>query len=253
MNGIHAIEFVNVTKKFGEQTVLDNLNFEIIKGKITTILGFSGSGKSTILKHILKLLDPTLGEINVLGKSLTGLTRVQERDLRKRFGVLFQYAALFDSLTAIQNVAFPLIEFTKMTPEERHSKCVQLLDSVGLKKESYHKMPAELSGGMRKRVGLARALALDPEILLYDEPTTGLDPITTKMVNELIYSTAKNYKTRDLTSVIISHDIKATLDISDYVAFLDRGKIVEYSPVEKFVKTDHPTVKTFLELTGVKV
>lgn len=241
----YAIECKNLTKKFGEDTILNDLSFKVPAGKITTILGYSGAGKSTLLKHILGLLQPSSGEIHVLGNNLATLSDFEIRDFRKNFGMLFQYAALFDSLTTFQNIAFPMKEFTRLKPHEIEKKVTNLIDAVGLKKESTHRLPSELSGGMRKRVGLARALALSPTVMLYDEPTTGLDPITTKMVNDLIRDTNKD----GLTSVIISHDIQATLKISDYIAFLDKGKVIEYCDTESFKKTQHPIIKQFLELT----
>lgn len=235
----------HVTKKFGEQTVLDDLNFEVYEGKITTILGFSGAGKSTLIKHILGIYHPTSGVIKVMERELAKMSDLEIREFRQVFGVLFQYAALFDSFSAEENVSFPLREFTKLSDQEISQKSQDLLRSVGLDEVAFSKLPSELSGGMRKRVGLARALALSPKIILYDEPTTGLDPITTSMVNDLIVSTAKQF---NVTSLIISHDIKATLKISDYVAFLERGKIVEYSTVENFKKSTHPKVVKFLNL-----
>lgn len=243
-----AVSAKNLTKEFGAHTVLNNLNFDIPPGKITTILGFSGAGKSTLLKHILGLHLPTSGSIEVLGKNLSQLEEVELREFRQQFGMLFQYAALFDSMTTFGNVAFPLREFTKLSEEEIKEKVHQLLHSVGLQEISYDKLPSELSGGMRKRVGLARALALSPKIMLYDEPTTGLDPITTKMVNDLIVDTGEKHKERELTSIIISHDVKATLEISDYVAFLNRGNIVEYLPAKDFAKSDNPLVQEFINL-----
>lgn len=243
-----AISLQNVTKKFGEHTILENLNFDIQKNKITTILGFSGAGKSTLLKHILGVVKPTHGSVVVLGQDLSELDEYEKRDFRRNFGMLFQYAALFDSMTTVENVAFPLKEFTKLSPQEIRQKAESLLIAVGLKPESFNKLPSELSGGMRKRVGLARALALSPHIMLYDEPTTGLDPITTKMVNDLIVETAKINREQGLTTVIISHDVRATLEISDYVAFLDRGRIVEYLPVDQFKNSEHPIVREFLRL-----
>ncbi len=243
-----AISIKNVTKKFGEHTILNDLSFDIARNKITTILGFSGAGKSTLLKHILGIMRPTSGSVTVLGNDLSTLNKVELREFRRNFGMLFQYAALFDSFTAAENVAFPLREFTKMSETEIISKVKDLLLSVGIKEESFNKLPAELSGGMRKRVGLARGLALSPGIMLYDEPTTGLDPITTKMVNDLIVETATQHQGREMTSVIISHDVKATLEISDYIAFLDRGKIIEYLPVEKFKHSENPLVQEFLRL-----
>lgn len=243
-----AVSFKNVTKTFGQHTILNNLNFDIARGKITTILGFSGAGKSTMMKHILGLLNPTEGTVSVLGNNLSELTSMELREFRKNFGMLFQYAALFDSFTASGNVAFPLKEFTKMTASQIDQRVKELLESVGLQEVSHDKLPSELSGGMRKRVGLARALALSPQIMLYDEPTTGLDPITTKMVNDLITETSENHKDIQLTSIIISHDIKATLEISDFIAFLDRGNIVEYLPAKDFKNSEHPLVKEFINL-----
>jgi phospholipid/cholesterol/gamma-HCH transport system ATP-binding protein len=243
-----AISLKNVTKKFGEQIILNGLSFDIPRNKITTILGFSGAGKSTLLKHVLGIIEPSEGIVEILGQDLSKLSKVELREFRRNFGMLFQYAALFDSFTAEENVAFPLQEFTAMTKAEMMERSHQLLVSVGIKPESFKKLPSELSGGMRKRVGLARALALSPHIMLYDEPTTGLDPITTKMVNNLIVDTAKTNQSREMTSVIISHDVKATLEISDYVAFLDRGTIIEYLPVNEFKNSTNPLVQEFLRL-----
>ena len=244
-----AVSIKNLTKVFGDNhTVLNDLSFDIPKNKITTILGFSGAGKSTLLKHILGLMQPTSGVIEVLGYDLASLSKVELREFRTNFGMLFQYAALFDAFTAAGNVAFPLREFTDLTKSEIDQKVKDLLDSVSIVPEALGKLPSELSGGMRKRVGLARALALSPQIMLYDEPTTGLDPITTKMVNDLIVETGQRHKERGLTSIIISHDVRATLEISDYVAFLDHGNIVEYLPAKEFAKSDHHLVKRFIEL-----
>lgn len=241
-----AISIQNLTKVFGSQKILNNLSFDIKKGKITTILGFSGAGKSTLLKHILGLLAPTEGMISVLGKNLNLFDDMEKREFRRNFGMLFQYAALFDSFTTYENVAFPLREFTTYDEKMIQERVHELLLSVSISEESFQKYPSQLSGGMRKRVGLARALALRPAIMLYDEPTTGLDPITTHKVNDLIAETS--HKNKGMTSVIISHDIKATLKISDYIAFLDRGRIVEYAATNEFIKSTQPLVMEFLEL-----
>lgn len=243
-----VIHLKNLTKSYGEDVILKGLNFEVPKNKIVTILGFSGAGKSTLLKHILGLVKPTSGSISILGQDLAAIDEDELRGFRQNFGMLFQYAALFDSLSAFENVAFPLREFTKMSEAEIVIKVHDLLRSVGLKENSYKKIPSELSGGMRKRVGLARGLALNPRIMLYDEPTTGLDPITTKMVNDLILQMAEINKDRGMTSVIISHDVKASLEISDFVAFLDRGNIVEYLPASGFSKSENELVKRFINL-----
>lgn len=246
MTSENIISFKNVTKKYGSQTILDDLNFEIKKNKITTILGFSGAGKSTLLKHILGLSAPTKGEIICLGQKITQLDDFSLKEFRRNFGMVFQYAALFDSLTAVENVDFPLNEFTTLSIEERFSRASSLLTSVGITENSFNKYPSELSGGMRKRVGLARALALSPTIMLYDEPTTGLDPITTKMVNRLIVDTAINNKEKGLTSIIISHNIESSLKISDFIAFLDNGKIIENLPASEFKNSKVPIIQEFL-------
>ena len=171
------------------------------------------------------------------------------RNFRTNFGMSFQYSALFDSMTNFDNVAFPMREFTKMTKQEVEQKVLGLMEDVGLEEHAFYKLPSEISGGMRKRVGLARALALEPKVMLYDEPTTGLDPITTHMVDDLIRSTHQKNAHIPMTTVIISHDIAATLRISDYVAFLELGRVVEHSTVEDFKKSQNPTIRKFLELS----
>lgn len=242
----YVVECKEVVKDFGEHRILNHLNLKVPKGKITTILGFSGAGKSTLLKHLLGLLIPTEGEVKVFGIDVKGLSKVDLREFRTRFGMLFQYAALFDSMTTFENIAFPLKEFTKLNKKQIEERVYSLLDSVALEHDSAFKLPSELSGGMRKRVGLARALALQPDIMLYDEPTTGLDPITTKMVNDLILNTSHNIE--GLTSIVISHDVKASLRISDYVAFLEKGQVVEFLPVDEFKATTNPIIRKFLDL-----
>lgn len=242
-----AIIFKNVTKKYGDAVVLNNLSFGIPAGKVTTILGFSGAGKSTLMKHILGLVKPTSGKIVTLGQDMDELTDLQLREFRRNFGMVFQYAALFDNLSSFENIAFPLREFTKLKESEIKEKVTNLIKEVGLGPEATSRLPSELSGGMRKRVGLARALALEPKIMLYDEPTSGLDPISTQMVCELIVDTAKQSKV-ELTSLIISHDVRASLRISDRIMFLEKGNIVEYSTVEDFKNSKNPTIRRFLEL-----
>lgn len=245
-----VVECQNLTTYLGDFKAIDNLSIKIPCNKITTILGFSGAGKTTLLKHILGLIRPTEGSIRVLEKDLLSLTPLELRNFRQNFGMAFQYSALFDSLSAFENVAFPLREFTDLREDEIYSKVSEILMSVRIDERSFFKLPSELSGGMRKRVGFARALALSPKIMLYDEPTTGLDPITTKRVNELILETASIHKNRGLTSIIISHDVKATMKISDFVAFLDRGRIIEYLPAEEFLRSENKHIRQFLELEG---
>ena len=245
----YAIEFNHLTKTFGDHTVLNGLDFNVHEGKITSILGFSGAGKSTLLKHILGIFHPTSGQVKVLGQDLEDLSQGDMREFRTNFGMVFQYSALFDSMSNFDNVAFPMREFTKKTELEIKEDVLSLMQQVGLDEHAWHKLPSEISGGMRKRVGLARGLALSPKVMLYDEPTTGLDPITTHMVDDLIRKTHKNGESLPMTSVIISHDIAATLRISDYIAFLEQGQVVEHSSVEDFKKSTNPTIRKFLELS----
>jgi phospholipid/cholesterol/gamma-HCH transport system ATP-binding protein len=244
----YSVEFRGLTKNFGEAAILKNLNFGIHKGKITTILGFSGAGKTTLMKHILGLVEPTQGDVIVLDTAINKLSELELREFRRNFGMVFQYAALFDFLTSYENVAFPLREFTKMNEEEIRTKVMGLLESVGISKEAAMRLPSELSGGMRKRVGLARGLALDPHIMLYDEPTSGLDPITTHVVYDLMRDTHRRNEHRGFTSIIISHDIHATLKYSDYIVFMERGEVVEHLDVETFKKSENPVIRRFLEL-----
>jgi len=244
----YSVNFKHVTKKFGESVILNNLNFAIHEGSITTILGFSGAGKTTLMKHILGLTMPTSGDVEVLGETINRMGELELREFRQNFGMVFQYAALFDFLTSFENVAFPLREFTKMSEQEIKNKVMGLLDSVGISREAAYRLPSELSGGMRKRVGLARGLALDPHIMLYDEPTSGLDPITTHMVYDLMKETHERNKKRGFTSIIISHDIHATLKYSDYIVFMEKGRVVEHSDVATFKKTENPVIRRFLEL-----
>lgn len=244
----YSVQFENLIKKFGTSTILDDVTFKIHDGSITTILGFSGAGKTTLMKHILGLTKPTSGDVVVLGTNIGQLSDWDLREFRKNFGMVFQYAALFDFLTSFENVAFPLREFTKLSEEEIATKVLGLLDSVGISREAAYKLPSELSGGMRKRVGLARGLALDPHIMLYDEPTSGLDPITTHMVYDLMRDTHHANKKNGFTSIIISHDIHATLKYSDYIVFMEKGKVVEHLDVETFKKSENPVIRRFLEL-----
>ena len=237
------IQIKNLHKSFGEQKVLDGVNLDIPEGSITVILGRSGAGKSVLLKHIIGLLKADSGQVLIDQQDLTKLSDFDLYECRKKFGMLFQNGALFDSLNVFENVAFPLKEHTKFSDEEIAAIVQEKLKLVGLSKVD-HKMPSELSGGMRKRVGLARAIALSPQIILYDEPTTGLDPLMTDSVNHLILETQKKL---NVTSVVISHDIESTFFLADKVAMLYEGKIIEQSPPDQFRKSAHPFVKQFLE------
>lgn len=238
------ITIKNLKKRFGTQQVLSGLDLEIPKGKITVIIGRSGEGKSVLLKHIMGLLQPDSGEILIDQTDLFKLDEVALNNARKKFGMLFQNAALFDSMTVFENVAFPLREHSTKSEMQIKSRVLELMQLVGLKEMVVHKFPSELSGGMRKRVGLARALALSPEIILYDEPTTGLDPVMTDVIDHLILSTQKKL---GVTSLVISHDIHAVYTIADKIAMLHEGKILMEGTPADFKNTTNKIVSNFLE------
>ncbi len=237
------IELRGVHKSFNGHHVLRGIDLQIPDRKVTVILGPSGEGKSVLLKHIIGLLQPDRGRVLVDGEDLAAKSPHDLNEFRKRFGMLFQGAALFDSLTVRENVAFPLREHTRLAPEAIDQKVREKLKLVGLE-TAIDKKPSELSGGMRKRVGLARAIALEPRIILYDEPTTGLDPLMTDSINRLIVETQKKL---GITSVIISHDIESTFQVADLVAMLHEGRIVASGTPEELRRSEHPFVKRFLE------
>lgn len=237
------VKLVDLYKSFGEQTVLKGINLEIPRGKLTFIMGRSGTGKSVLLKHIIGLLKPDRGQILIDGQDVTHLSEKEWQRLRRKFGFLFQEGALFDSMTVAENVAFPLIEHTKLSKKEIQRKVEEKLSQVGLL-EARNKYPAELSGGMKKRAALARALALEPEIILFDEPTTGLDPMLQVTTVKLIRKTQQQY---GLTGVVVTHDVPIALMAADYIAFLNEGKVVAEGTPEEIKKSEHPFVREFLK------
>jgi phospholipid/cholesterol/gamma-HCH transport system ATP-binding protein len=237
------INLINIHKSFGNNVVLNGLNLSIEKGKVTVIIGQSGGGKSVLLKHIIGLIRPEIGRVEIDGQDITTFNDHRLNEIRKRFGMLFQEAALFDSMTVGQNVAFPLVEHTKLDKSEIMEIVSKKLSLVGLKGVE-EKMPSELSGGMRKRVGLARAIALEPEIVLFDEPTTGLDPIMADAISKLILDTQSRL---NVTCVVISHDIQGTFQIAHKIAMLYKGKIIEYGTPEEIKRSSNPALKQFLE------
>jgi phospholipid/cholesterol/gamma-HCH transport system ATP-binding protein len=241
------ISIVNLHKSFGAQQVLRGIDLKIPDAKVTVIIGGSGSGKTVLLRHIIGLLHPDRGSVVIDGINIHALPRDELSDFRKRFGMLFQNAALFDSLTVFDNVAFPLVEHRRMRDREAIRAIVdEKLALVGLSDIS-HKMPSELSGGMRKRVGLARAIALDPEIILYDEPTTGLDPITTVAIDNLILSMQQRL---GVTSVVISHDVDSAFRIADQIAMIAGGRIVASGAPDEVRHSEMPLVQEFLNARG---
>lgn len=237
------IRVVDLCKSFGKQQVLKGVTMEFTKGKITTIVGTSGCGKTVLLKHLNALLLPDRGQVLIDSVDITRLKQKDLYEMRGRFGVLFQGAALLDSMTVFDNVAFPLREKTTMAEAEIRKKAEDRLDQVGLEGMG-HKYPAELSGGMRKRAGLARALVMDPEIVLFDEPTTGLDPVLATGIHQLI---ARTQQTFGFTGVVVSHTIPQVFEISDYVAILANGVIEEFKPTKEFQSSQNPVVRQFIQ------
>jgi phospholipid/cholesterol/gamma-HCH transport system ATP-binding protein len=237
-----VIEIRDVTKSFGDRPVLKGVNLDVHRGKTRVILGLSGSGKTVLMKHMIGLLRPDSGAVIVDGEDITKLDRKKLIEVRRKFGMVFQQAALFDSMTVGDNVAFPLREHTTLDEAEiakRVKEKLELVELPGIE----HKFPSELSGGMRKRVGLARAVVLEPQVVLYDEPTTGLDPITTENVDQMIKGAASRLR---VTSVVISHDVGSALNIADDIAVIHEGVIVEDCPASEIRQSEHPFVKKFL-------
>lgn len=237
------INIIDLKKSFGGKKVLDGVNLKIEKGQITVILGRSGEGKSVLIKHIVGLLRPDSGKILFEDMELTAMKERDFNEVLKRFGMLFQGAALFDSLTVAENVGFPLKEHTDLSGADILKIVQEKLRRVGLV-DIEDMMPSELSGGMKKRVGLARAIVMDPEIVLFDEPTTGQDPIMSDSVADLILETQRALKT---TYAIISHDISLALKVADKIAMLHEGRIVAEGTSDEMRKTTNPMLRQFLD------
>lgn len=244
------IEIKDLKKRFGKNEVLRGVNLEIEEGKTTVIIGASGCGKSVLLKHIVGLLKPEQGSILIDGEDITKMTEKEIYAIRKKFGFLFQSAALFDSMTVGENVGIALRENTNTASKEIDRIVSQKLGLVNLP-GTENLMPAELSGGMRKRVGLARALATNPQYILYDEPTTGLDPITSETIDELMNSVAQN-KELQVTSIIVTHDIFTVYEIADKVAMMYEGIVHFDGTPDELRATSDPIVRQFLERTDAK-
>jgi len=237
------IEITDIRKSLGGQPVLDGVTLNVKKGETVVVIGRSGCGKSVLLKHIIGLMHPDSGSIKVAGSEITSLRGRELYEVRKRFGMLFQGAALFDSLSVWENVGLGLIEHTDMTESEIRRRACDKLALVGLT-DIEEARPAELSGGMKKRVGLARAIAMDPEVVLYDEPTTGLDPIMADVINHLIRTLQQTLK---ITSVAVTHDMKSAYQIGDRLAMLYGGRIVFQGSPEEIMRTQDPAIRQFIE------
>jgi len=233
----------NVTKIFGEKVVLDNINLSIEKGKTTVIIGSSGCGKTVLVKHLIALLRPTEGEVYFKGRRIDNMPEKQLNRIRTQYGFLFQAGALFDSLTIAENVMFPVKQHYKITSRSGIDELVKTkLAIVGL--DGFQKFyPANLSGGQRKRVALARAIALNPEVILYDEPTTGLDPILSDVINELILKLERGL---GVTSVVVTHDMKSAYKVGDRIIMLHKGRIIADGDADHIRNHPHPVVQQFI-------
>ena len=232
-----VIKVTNLVKRFGEQTVLDGVNLEIFPGETMVVMGGSGSGKSTLLRHMIGSIMPDEGSVHLFGRNLGDLNEDQLNDVRRQFGILFQSGALFNSMTIAENVALPLQEHTQLDQRIIDIQVKIKLELVGLR-EHAEKYPAQISGGMKKRAGLARALALDPRILFYDEPSAGLDPVTSAEIDQLIIDLSKKI---GVTSVVVTHEMDSAFRIADRMAMLDKGRMLDIDGREAFERLrNHP-------------
>jgi phospholipid/cholesterol/gamma-HCH transport system ATP-binding protein len=238
------ISLQDLHKSFGHKKVLNGLSIDVARGESLVIVGGSGTGKSVTLKHIIGLLHPDKGHVIVDGIDTCCLSIVELNVLRRRFGMAFQEGALFDSMTVFENIAFPLRRHTKMSEREILARVNECLDMVHLERGVKDKRPAELSGGMRRRVGFARSISLEPEVLLFDEPTTGLDPVISDVVADLI---REMDQTLHATTVTITHDMKVAFKIADRIAMLHKGAVVEEGTPAEFQNSTNPIVKQFIE------
>ena len=244
--GETIVEFENVSKRYGALEILVGVNLQIRRGEILCILGPSGTGKSVTLRHINGLTKPDDGDVRVFGQSVNPLTEEQLSPIRRRLAMLFQGGALFDSMDVEQNVGFPLREHTEKTPKEIAETVAEKLAMVGLP-GTQRKMPSELSGGMRKRVALARSIALEPEIILYDEPTTGLDPLTSEKIGQLIVDINHRIHT---TSVVVTHDVVAARTVADRLAFLHEGRFQFVGTFDEAARGAHPVLSEYFRAMG---
>ena len=238
----HSINVRNVKKSFGSFDVLTGLNLNFVDNAITTVLGPSGTGKSVLLKHIVGLLEPDEGMIEVFGQDIWRISEAERQEIRKRFGVLFQDGALFGSMNIYDNVAFPLRKHTRKRESEVREIVMSRLEEVGLTR-AVSKFPGEVSGGMKKRAGFARALVLNPSVVMFDEPDSGLDPVRTSLLNDLIL---KVHAEHGGTYILVTHNIPTARKVSDYVGVVWQGKLIHYGETEEAFNSDMPFVRQFL-------
>jgi len=241
------IQILNLVKRYGERTVLHDVTMDIERGETLVVIGGSGAGKSTLVRHLIALERPTSGKILVDGVNMAALDDYELSKIRKRFGMVFQKYALFDSMSVFDNVAFPLREQTKLHDRDIREKVMVKLKELGIE-HAASKMPAEISGGMAKRVGIARALVMEPEILIYDEPTSGLDPVTSRTVDALIEEMRERF---GVTSIVITHDMASAFDIADRVVLLIRGRVVVEGPPLAVLQCDNEDVQRFVECSAI--
>ena len=239
---VPVIEVVNLSKAFGPKVVLSNVNLSVELGESLVVLGGSGTGKTVLLRNIMGLLVPDSGHVAVDGRIVRDMSREELFETRKKIGMCFQMAALFDSMTVFENVAFALRRHSHMTPKEIQMRVEECLSMVGMK-GTEHLKPAELSGGMKRRVGFARAIALKPKILLFDEPTTGLDPVMTDVIGRVILDLKHEL---GVTTITITHDLKSAFEIGDRIALLFRGECLAVPPPEEFRANPDPVIQQFL-------
>lgn len=239
----NAIEVTGLVTHYGDREILKNISLSIPKGKTTVILGGSGCGKSTLLRHLIGLLKPTRGSILINGKDITGMKESELNEVRKKFGMLFQGAALLNSLSIADNVALPVREHTRLEDSTIQIMVRMKLDLVGLSGFGGF-FPSQLSGGMKKRAGIARAMALDPDIIFFDEPSAGLDPVTAAGLDELILNLRNVFK---MTVVVVTHELPSVFMIADYVIMLDAGNVIFSGTLDELKASDHPRIKMFLE------
>ena len=241
------LEVRSLQKNFGDTKVLADVNMSVGRGHIAVIIGGSGAGKTTLLRILIGLERPSSGSVMVSGQDIAQLNDRELNKMRRKFGMVFQYSALLDSMNVMDNVAFPMREHTKLSDKEIRAQVTEKLNSLGLDNVE-KRFPSQLSGGMRKRVALARALMLEPEIIMYDEPTSGLDPVTSRMVDDMIVDTRKKF---GVTSVIISHDMVGALQIADEIYLLSKGNIVASGSPDELIHGDNELLHQFLQSSGV--
>ncbi|MBW0113747.1 ABC transporter ATP-binding protein [Pseudonocardia sp. KRD-169] len=239
---VHSMRVRDVHKSFGSTHILRGMNLDFADNAITTILGPSGTGKSVLIKHLVGLLAPDRGDILIFGQDIWKISEAERRELRKKFGVLFQDGALFGSMNVYDNTAFPLRKHTGMREPEIRELVMERLSEVGLE-AAVKKFPSEVSGGMRKRAGFARALVMNPDIVLFDEPDSGLDPVRTSLLNDLILQMHQEHKG---TYMVVTHDIRTARKVSDYVGLIWKGQVVHYGEAEAAFASDDPFVRQFL-------